>query len=294
MKPITVLALMLLLQLAGLRGVVEAREEEPLLTDNLAVPEGWLQSPPSRELVLDVRQEGLEYGARRDACEFLTTLINKLLGAGYTIHLSDDFIQREIKYYRENLNREKPVEMSKAILGCLEEARTSGALDWDCFKRNFSQSTQMTSPERERHLPWLGPPSKTKLLYIAGATNLPTLHLWLDWTGRSYHGAVLYSRGPATFPGESVVLQGKDKLWAFSAVMRFTKGSETVFDKAYLPEKWQSSYATHAEQPLFKISQAVLEDVAIGLHPKPIPPADTGSKKSRKRSKTTSDPSSPP
>ena len=75
-------------------------------------------------------------------------------------------------------------------------------------------------------------------------------------------------------------------VWAFSAVMRLTKGSETLFEKTYPREEWKNSYSSAFEQPLWKTSEAILQDIKIGLRPAPAAPADT--KKAKKRSKSKS------
>jgi len=274
----------LLMLMAGAGGL-EAAEGASPETNLPAVPEGWLQVP-SHEVILDVRHKWFEFSARQDACEFLATLINLLALANYTVRLSDDFVRQEINYYREYQNQEVPIELSKGLLDCLERSRVSGVLDWDCFKGDFSRGVQNAT--KQRHLPWMAPPLKPNALTLARPdnTNLACLSLTLEWTGRDSQGGVLYSRGPHTFPGESVLVQGRGKLWAFSAVMRLTKGSETLFEKTYQREEWKKSYSSAFEQPLWKTSEAILQDIKIGLRPKPAPPADTT--KSKKRPKSTS------
>jgi hypothetical protein len=282
---LTLVRLALLLTFIAVAGALHAADVSSLETNSPSIPDGWLQSP-SHELVLDVRHKWFEFGARQDACEFLATLINLLAQANYTVHLSDDFIQQEINYYREYLNQEVPVELSKGLLGCLEQSRAAGVLDWDCFKGDFSRGVQNST--KQRHLPWMAPPFKPNAITLArpNDTNYARLSLTLEWTGRDSRGAVLYSRGPRTFPGESILLQGKGKLWAFSAVMRLTKGGESLFEKTYQREEWKKSYSSAFEQPLWKTSEAILQDIKIGLRPAPAAPADT--KKTRKRSKSKS------
>jgi hypothetical protein len=250
-------------------------------TNGMAVLEGWLQLS-ARELVLDLRHESLAYGARQGAGEFLAALLNLLLGADYTVRLSDEFIHDEIAYYRANLSREVPVEMSGAILSCLEKARASGVLDWDCFKSAFSHSTTLTTAGR--HLPWLAPPLKAKAVRLAGAdgTNLTCLRLSLKWTGRTYRGGVQYSRRPGGLPGETVLREGQSTLWAFAAVVRLERGGRKLFEKAYPREEWQRTYVTAYERPLWKTSQAILQDLATGLKAKPPPPGESGRKQPRK------------
>jgi hypothetical protein len=283
MKLTALIGLALLLPAIGRTSTSEVNQVTSPATNTIAVPEAWLQLP-SRELVLDLQHDSLEYGARLDASEFLAAVLNVLLAANYTVRLSDDFIQGEIRYYRENLSREVPVEMSRAILGCLERARVSGMLDWDCFKGDFR--TEPTAAER--HLPWLAPPFKAKLVSLAGAdgTNLACLRLLLKWTGRSYGGAVQHSRRPGGLPGETVLLEGKNKLWAFAAEMRLTKGGQTSFEKIYPREEWQSTYVTVYERPLWKTSQAILQDLARGLRPPPGPAGEVDRKKKRGHSQT--------
>jgi len=283
MKLTLPVSLLVLTLIAG--SVLEAAEVSPE-TNAPVAPDGWLQLP-SREVVLDVRHKWFEFGTREDACEFVATLINLLTEANYTVRLSDDFVRQEINYYREYQNQEVPVELSKGLMNCLEQSRASGVLDWECFKGDFSRDVQ--NYVKQRHLPWMAPPLKPNMLALAkpGDTNSACLSLTLEWTGRDARGAVLYSRGPRTFPGESALIQGKRKVWAFSAVMRLTKGSETSFEKTYQREEWKKSYSSAFEQPLWKTSEAILQDIKIGLRPKPAPALDT--KKSKKRSKSKSE-----
>jgi hypothetical protein len=281
MKPTLVIWAIVITFIAG--SVLEAAEVGSQEANAPVAPDGWLQLP-SHEVVLDVRHKRFELGARQDACEFVATLINFLAEANYTIDLSDDFIRQEINYYREYQNQEVPIELSKGLLDCLEQSRASGVLDWNCFKGDFSRGVQNST--RQRHLPWMAPPLRPNAITLArpNATNSACLSLTLEWTSRDARGAVQYSRGPRTFPGESVLVQGKAKLWAFSAVMRLTKGSETLFEKTYPREEWKNSYSSAFEQPLWKTSEAILQDIKIGLRPKPAPPAET--KKSKKRSQS--------
>jgi hypothetical protein len=135
-----VLGLLLLLPAMVRGGTGETTVGHAPGTNGTAVLEGWLQLP-SRELVLDLRHESLEYGARRNAGEFLDAVLNVLLEANYHVLLSDEFILDEIKYYRTNLTREAPIQMSAAILACLEKAHASGVLDWDGFKHGSMKVT---------------------------------------------------------------------------------------------------------------------------------------------------------
>ena len=287
MKPTTFLGLALLLPQMACCGSSDSPEGTSSMTNATRVPEAWLVLP-SREVVLDLQHESLEYGARRDASEFLASVLNVLLGANYTVRFSDRFIEGEIKYYRDNLSQEAPTEMSKAILTCLERARASGQLDWNCFKGDFSRSAGPTAAER--HLPWLAPPFKANLLSLAGAagTNLPRLHLSLKWAGRGYAGGVQHTRRPGGLMGETVITQGSAHLWAFAAVMSLTKDGRTLFEKEYPREDWQNSYVTIYDQPLWKTSQAILQDLASGLRPKPEPAGEPGKKKPRRHPQVAS------
>lgn len=262
----------------------ETTNVTPPLTNALALPQGWLLTP-SRELVLDVQQIGLEYGARQDASEFVAGVLSVLLGANYNVQLSDEMLQGEINYYRANLTREVPVEMSGAILSCLEHARAAGVIDWDCFKERFKHTTELTGAER--HLPWMAPPLKARAISLAGAasTNRVRLHLSLKWTGRNYGGGVQYSRRPGSLPGESVLREGQSALWAFDAVMGLTKDGQARLEKLYPREDWQRSYITIYDQPLWKTSQAILQDIAAGLRPpKPASSGQGGKTKPSKHS----------
>jgi hypothetical protein len=243
---------------------------------------------PTRELILDLEQESLRYGARLDASEFLASVLNVLLKANYRVRLSEQFIESEIKYYRENL--EMPNGTSGAILTCLEKARGSGTLDWDCFKGEFIRGAEPTMVER--HLPWLEPPVKANAVTLAGpnATNFACLRLSLQWVGRNYGGAVQHTRRPGGLEGETVLTEGKNTLWAFTAVMQLTKEGQTLFEKTYPREEWQRSYASIYEQPLWKTSQAILQDLASGLKPKPALAAETRPRKQRKHSSPASGP----
>jgi hypothetical protein len=282
----TLIGFVLLLPVMGRSGTGEAIGGTSQPTTAVAVSEGWLQLP-ARELVLDVQHGYLEYGARRDAGEFMTGVLNVLLAANYNVRLSDEFIQGEIGYYRAHPNQELPVEMSAAILSCLESARASRVLDWSCFKR----STTAEPTGAERHLPWLSPPYKAKAIGLAGSesTNLACLHLLLNWKGRIYGGGMQHSRRPGSLPGEVVLTEGQKQLWAFAAEMRLTRGSQTLFEKTYPREEWQQSYITIYDQPLWKTSQAVLQDLATGLRPKPQPAGQIDSAKSRKHTHTAAE-----
>ncbi len=288
MKRMIVLGLALLLPAMVRGGTGETTAGPKPGTNGTAVPEGWLQLP-SRELVLDLRHESLEYGARRDAGEFLDAVLNVLLEANYHVLLSDEFILDEIKYYRTNLTREAPIQMSDAILACLEKARASGVLDWDSFKQIPRPGMVAT----ERHLPWMGPPFKARAISLGGAeaTNFACLHLSLKWAGRSYGGAVQFSRRPGGLPGERVLLQGEKALWAFAAVMRLEKGGQTLFEKGYPQDEWQRTYVTILDQPAPKATQAILRDLITGLKAKTVPvPGPSGKKSRRSRTPTPLDP----
>lgn len=284
MKLLSFLGLALLVPCFG-HADTSVTKDVSAATNVVEVPDGWLQLP-ARELVLDVRQDPLEYGVRRDSGEFISSVLNVLLRANYAVRLSDEYIQGEIQFYRANLSQELPVEMGKAILSCLEKARDSGVLDWDCFKGDFSR--QVDQSVAARHLPWMAPPFKARAVSLAGpnGTNLACLRLSLKWTGRGYGGGVQHTRRPGGLMGESVITEGSSKIWAFSAVMQLTKGGQTLFEKSYPREEWQRMYASIYEQPLWKTSQAILQDLASGLRQKPVPMAVTnGKKKALKGSK---------
>src|SRR5579859_1029094 len=151
----------LVLALVGFVTGSEASDATSAASNATALQQACLQLP-SRELILDVRHESLEYGTRRDAGEFLAAVLNVLLTANYTVRLSDDFMQSEVNYYRANLSREVPVEMSRGILSCLESSRASGVLDWNCFEGDFNRSAEPMNIER--HLPWSAPPFKAKAI----------------------------------------------------------------------------------------------------------------------------------
>jgi hypothetical protein len=219
----------------------------------------------------------------------LDAVLNVLLEANYHVLLSDEFILDEIKYYRTNLTREAPVQMSAAILACLEKAHASGVLDWDGFKQIPSAEIMAT----ERHLPWMGPPFKARAISLCGAeaSNFACLHLSLKWVGRSYGGAVQFSRRPGGLPGERVLMQGENALWAFAAVMRLVKGGQTLFEKGYPQDEWQRTYVTIFDQPATKATQAILRDLITGLKAKPVPvPEPSGKKSRRSRTPTLLDP----
>jgi hypothetical protein len=178
--------------------------------------------------------------------------------------------------------------MGKAMLSCLEKARDSGVLDWDCFKGEFSRQTEQSAAAR--HLPWMVPPFKARFISLTGpdATNLACLRLSLKWTGRTYGGAVQHTRRPGGYMGETVLTEGSGKLWAFSAVMQLTKGGQTLFEKYYPREEWQKTYITIYERPLWKTSQAILQDLATGVRQKPVPVVEVFKGK-RKASKIPKD-----
>ena len=79
--------------------------------------------------------------------------------------------------------------------------------------------------------------------------------------------------------GETVITEGSSKIWAFSAIMQLTKGGQILFEKSYPREEWQRMYVTIYDQPLWKTSQAILQDLASGLRQKPVPMAVAKGKK---------------
>jgi hypothetical protein len=86
--------------------------------------------------------------------------------------------------------------------------------------------------------------------------------------------------------GETVITEGTSKIWAFSAVMQLTQGEQTLFEKSYPREEWQRMYVTIYDQPLWKTSHAILQDLVTGLRQKPVPMAVAkGKKKMLKGSK---------
>jgi hypothetical protein len=89
--------------------------------------------------------------------------------------------------------------------------------------------------------------------------------------------------------GETVLTEGNTHVWAFGALVSLTKGGQTLFEKEYPREDWQASYVTIYEQPLWKTSHAILQDLATGLRGKPPVPAETDKKKPRKRSEPAPD-----
>ncbi|HYG35273.1 MAG TPA: hypothetical protein VEC99_10840 [Clostridia bacterium] len=273
MQLLIILGLMLVLPLGTCGGAPEDLAATSAGLGTLALPEGWLQVP-SREVVLDLRHESLEFGGRQDAGEFLAAVLNVLLGANYTVYLSDGFIRDEINYYRSHLSRERPAELSATVLKCLEQVHASGQLDWDSFQRDLGQAVD--SATVGRHLPWLSPPFKANALRVAGAgsTNLPCLHLSLKWASRDYGGGVQYSRRPGGLTGETVLREGQCTLWAFDAELRLFKGDQRLLQKAYFRDEWQRTYVTVYERPLWKTSQAVLTDLATGVKVRPVAPEE--------------------
>ncbi len=102
MKTRIIIALSLVLPVLVHSQIDDAALAFPGASNSIPVPQGWLQSP-SRALVLDIRHQFLEPSARRDAGEFVMTVLNLLVNANYNVGLSDDYILDEIKYYRSNL-----------------------------------------------------------------------------------------------------------------------------------------------------------------------------------------------
>jgi hypothetical protein len=247
------------------------------------VPVGWLQLP-ARDVVLDLRHQALEYGCRKEAGEFLISILNLLVQAGYTVRLSDGFLLEEINYYVLNQEKEKPVKMTQAVLACLRAARLSHVLDWDCFKAISKGDADLLAGAR--HLPWMSPPfgSEAVKLIPAGGTNLPQLHLNLRWSGIPTHGAVQHARRPGGLTGETVLLSGEGMLWRFSAEMRLQDGKRVLFEKSYPQDAWQKTYISAYQHPAERNIERILQDLDTGLKPKPEPAPVAKGKKRRTRS----------
>ena len=72
-----ILGLALLLSASGLATAEAAAAGTTLDTNTAPVPKGWLRVP-ARELLLDFRQGPLDYDARREAGEVLSSIFTSL------------------------------------------------------------------------------------------------------------------------------------------------------------------------------------------------------------------------
>src|SRR5262245_5296133 len=95
-------------------------------------------------------------------------------------------------------------------------------------------------------------------------------------------GGVQHTSRPGGLMGETVITEGKGKLWAFDGVVELTRGGQTLFQKTYPREEWQRMYVTIYDQPVWKTSQAILQDLASGVRQKPTAVSDPGKGKRRK------------
>ena len=97
----------------------QAAPSSNYVTNGPSVPPGWLQLSP-RELAFNIHQESVQPSCRQDASELVLFLLRELRRADYTIHFSAAFLDDEINYYQANSPQEKPLELSRAILACLQ------------------------------------------------------------------------------------------------------------------------------------------------------------------------------
>lgn len=278
----SILAVCITLLQAGLSQAEPPGDAAPA-TNCVPVPAGWLQVP-GREVVLDFRAEGVQYGCRQDEGEFLLSVLNALLQAGYTVRLSDAYLQDEIVYYSLNQEREKPAAMSHGILECLRQARKAQSLDWDCFRAISRTTGDLISSAR--NLPWMSPPIHIESVALAGAgvTNLPQLHLRMQWHGVPVRSAVQYS-GWRMPPRQGALLLRETTLWGFSANLRLEQGEQVLFTKDYPQDTGQKEYIG-ADTPLERSIQRILQDLDTGLKPKPTPaPQPKGKKNKAKAAK---------
>lgn len=267
------------------------------VTNGPPVPAGWLQMS-TRELAFSIHQEAVQPSCRQEASEFVLFLMRELRRADYNIHLSAPFLDEEINYYQLNLTQEKPLDLSRAILACLQTARQSGAIDWNCL-RNVQRDFQDPFTFN-RHFPWMDPPGDAGRVRLRASadTALPELQLTTRWILLTNIHAVVASSSIQDNYGQVVrdgsAVFGKSAIWGFDATLRLQSGSQVLFEKFYPHESWQPSHANFLHMPPQQISSdyararphqmtslKVLEDIRAGLRPKPELPADPKGKKKK-------------
>jgi len=226
---------------------------------------GWLKLPRP-ELVFDIQQLSVQPGCRRDAGEFVWAILQELVRGGYTIYLRKSFIEDEIDYYRIYEKDESPTEMVRRIVACLESAKGSGVLDWDCFRKIQPPPGQVLT--ENRHMPWMSPPGDPNRVRLESASGspLPVLRLSVRWDAKEYKGGAGIIWGPR--PGSSwrhgLGFSGERKLWNFGAGLTLKSEDRVIFEKLYPQEPWKTNYNS-TNMPVPTASLRILEDIRTGL-----------------------------
>jgi hypothetical protein len=232
---------------------------------------GWLRVP-SKAVILDIHHDPLVPNSRHQASELTYFIIQELVHADYTVYLSPSFIEDEIRYYKSISTQDRS---AAAILACLESATNSGELDWNCLR--VASSLSSANAADDINFPWSQPPKTSSLVQLSkpGDPPIPALSLNMHWMARVAKGIVGFSSRFADTP-QSV--SGKSTLWNPSATLRLGSGPNELFRKHYPMQDWKTQYHQSSELPLQVTTLAILEDVRVGLKPKP----DVAAKEKRK------------
>ncbi len=245
-------------------------------TNALSAETGWLRIPENK-VMLTVHHEPLRPDCRREASELTFFVIQELLHANYTVHLSPSFVDEEISYYKSLGATNEAAAADARLLSCLETARTSGRLDWDCFRKVRDHASANLVGNTD--FPWSQPPGNPAALQLShsGDPPIPELELIVHWNGVTAPGSVGFSSRLRDAP---LSMSGKSKLWNPSASLRLRSDGKESFQKDYPAQPWQRFYHQISDTPLQVTTLAILEDVRAGLKGKPETASkDTGKKK---------------
>lgn len=241
-------------------------------------------APLGRDLVLLVKHEKLVPACRREAGEFVQSVLQELSLKGYTVHLAREFVSAECDYYRAHATNDAPAATTRAVLACLEDSLRRGWLDWDCLRAAHHAAPD--SAAVMRHFPWLHIARDPSEVRLAAATNsLPVLELAIRWEGGAVRGIAAFST--PKFRGVPIsdyapTYTGTTHIWNPSATLRFRQGGATVFVHNYPAEEWRKQYINKTDLPSHRTNQKILDDLHRDLRPAAAPaPAGVRSKKRR-------------
>ncbi|MBN1546803.1 MAG: hypothetical protein JW902_09105 [Syntrophaceae bacterium] len=222
-------------------------------TTNL-VPFGWLQIG-SREIVLDIQQEGLQRSVRFQAGYLVRNILEEIMKAFPRVYLSSLFIENEIQYFRNRIESSKlpPLlsEADKALLQCLERFEKRKRIEWNCLsgigKKSMGDYFWSVTMKRL---------DTSRIFLHAGQQEMPTLSYRMKWEVREYQGGSAIRKHDVRNFSASVRLLDKEK--------------KVVLEKFYPLEPWKNQYIMSAtgsiqHEPSSVLSDVILRDIRRGV-----------------------------
>ncbi len=230
---------------------------------------------PGRDLVLHVRHEHMVPECRPETGELVQSVLQELLIKGFVVHLSREYVEAEISYYREHATNEAPAATAQAVLACLDGSLKRGVLDWSCLRAAHTAAPD--SAAVMRNFPWLHPRLDGSTVRLAAAThNLPVLELTLTWEGLPVRSIVAFGTPKlrdVTLGDHAPVYFGTTHVWNIPATLRLRQGGTVVFERTYPAEAWKKQYINSSDMPHYRMTQKILEDLHANLMPpQPRPP----------------------